>query len=173
MTLRSGLIGVLLCSFFLFLGAETGASARAVVPPTGSGDTVDTKPLRLLMVGLAQDMSRINSRRSSRHWEKRFRGSCGTTRSFTRRPLSSCRRRRRATGRRSLTRRRRSRRDAWGATRRIGTASGPCWLGRGCRGRMENSSVRGGVAQAGHLPLSRPLNYTTAYQSAESILTRP
>jgi cytochrome c556 len=44
-----------------------GTSLMAVSPPVASSasavpaDTVDTKPLRLLMVGLAQDMARINT----------------------------------------------------------------------------------------------------------------
>ncbi len=55
-------------SGLLFLPIATlllGGTLLSVSPPTDASpavsDTVDTKPLRLLMVGLAQDMSRINT----------------------------------------------------------------------------------------------------------------
>jgi len=50
---------VLSCSLLLMGGALLSAPRPTVSPTTA--DTVDTKRLRLLMVGLAQDMSRIST----------------------------------------------------------------------------------------------------------------
>lgn len=64
MTTNHGVAGPLLLLLSLLL---IGASLLSVGPPVAStastapADTVDTKPLRLLMVGLAQDMARINT----------------------------------------------------------------------------------------------------------------
>jgi cytochrome c556 len=50
---------VLSCSLLL-MGGTLFSAPRPTVSPT-TADTVDTKRLRLLMVGLAQDMSRIST----------------------------------------------------------------------------------------------------------------
>lgn len=54
-------IGALAISLSLLLiGAPLLSSPRPAAPPAAA-DTIDTKRLRLLMVGLAQDMARINT----------------------------------------------------------------------------------------------------------------
>lgn len=47
----------------LLIGGTLFSASQPIEPrePVTSSDTVDTKPLRLLMVGLAQDMARINT----------------------------------------------------------------------------------------------------------------
>jgi len=63
MSLNNPLLGVLTMGLSLLLIGATLFSVPRPAPPSSPtmADTVDTKRLRLLMVGLAQDMARINT----------------------------------------------------------------------------------------------------------------
>lgn len=63
MTNRSFARSLLVFVSFLLMGVPlvSGAPPVASTASEGAADTVDTKRLRLLMVGLAQDMGRINT----------------------------------------------------------------------------------------------------------------
>jgi cytochrome c556 len=61
MSLQHPLLGVLTVGLSLLLIGGTLVSISPPASPQTTADTTDTKRLRLLMVGLAQDMARINT----------------------------------------------------------------------------------------------------------------